>query len=121
MAGPARECGAIVAAAASALGGPLPGPLPIFPGDNWWNLDISTAPVDPASASYVTFIGPTRTMHPDFGGDISPGSAQGYGFPYAVVDSTVPLRNLLAGRWVATPSSPVGTGLSLSAGVAVEF
>ena len=31
-----------------------------FPRDNWWNLDISAAPVDPASASYISFIGRTR-------------------------------------------------------------
>src|SRR5438132_7489964 len=84
--------GGLVAAAASVLGGAIPGPLPVFPRDNWWNLDISTAPVDPASASYITFIGSTRTAHPDFGGDVSPGSAQVYGFPYAVVDSTVTPR-----------------------------
>jgi hypothetical protein len=83
-----------IATAASTIGGPLPGPLPIFPGDNWWNLDISTAPVDPASAAYVNFIGPTKGMHPDFGGDVSAGSAEVYGFPYAVVDSTVPLRTV---------------------------
>jgi hypothetical protein len=81
-----------IVAAVSTLGGAIPGPLPIFPRDNWWNLDISNAPVDPASASYVTFIGPTRSMHPDFGGDVSPGSAQVYGFPYAVVDGTATLR-----------------------------
>jgi hypothetical protein len=84
--------GGLVAAAASTLGGALPGPLPVFPADNWWNLDISTAPIAPSSAGYITFIGSTRTMHPDFGGDVSPGSAQVYGFPYAVVDSTVTLR-----------------------------
>ena len=84
--------GGFVAAAVSTLGGAIPGPLPVFPGDNWWNLDVSTAPVDPASASYIAFIGSTRTTHPDFGGDVSPGSAQGYGFPYAIVDSTVTLR-----------------------------
>jgi hypothetical protein len=82
----------IVVAAASTQGGAIPGPLPVFPRDNWWNLDIASAPVDPASASYVAFIGPTRTMHPDFGGDVSAGSTQVYGFPYAVVDSTVTLR-----------------------------
>ncbi len=86
--------GRLVAAAASTLGGAIPGPLPIFPPDNWWNLDVSTAPVDPASASYVAFVGSTRTMHPDFGGDVSPGSAQVYGFPYAVVDSTVAPRTV---------------------------
>jgi hypothetical protein len=81
-----------IVAAASTLGGPIPGPLPLFPSSNWWNLDISKAPVDPASASYVAFIGSTRTMHPDLGGDVSPGSVQVYGLPYAVVDSTVTLR-----------------------------
>src|SRR6476646_7627924 len=83
---------AIIAAAtlvASTIGGVIPGPLPIFPPDNWWNLDISRAPIDPASASYVSFIGATRTAHPDFGGNVSPGSVQVYGFPYIIVDSTV--------------------------------
>ena len=84
--------GVIVIAAASVRGGALPGPLPLFPADNWWNLDISSAPVDPGSAAYINFIGATRTAHPDFGGDVSPGSVQNYGFPYAVVDSTVTLR-----------------------------
>src|SRR3981081_464462 len=81
-----------IAVAASTQGGAIPGPLPVFPRDNWWNLDISNAPVDHASASYVAFVGPTRAMHPDFGGDVSTGSAQVYGFPYAVVDSTLALR-----------------------------
>src|SRR5947207_9242907 len=81
--------GGLVAAAASTLGGVIPGPLPIFPRDNWWNLDVSTAPLDPSSAGYITFIGSTRRMHPDFGGDVSPGSVQIYGFPYAGVDSTL--------------------------------
>ncbi len=83
-----------ILSAASTLGGALPGPLPLFPGDNWWNLDISSAPVDPASASYISFIGPTRGMHPDFGGDVSPGSVGIYGYPYAVVDSGVTLKTV---------------------------
>src|SRR5262245_2086358 len=81
-----------VAAATSIQGGAIPGPLPIFPGDNWWNLDISHLPIDPGSAGYINFIGTTKTLHPDFGGDVAPGSAQIYGFPYAVVDSTVTPR-----------------------------
>jgi hypothetical protein len=84
--------GAITVAASSMLNGAIPGPLPLFPRDNWWNLDISTAPLDPLSANYISFIGPTRTMHPDFGGDVTPGSNQVYGFPYAIVDSAVTLR-----------------------------
>jgi hypothetical protein len=80
--------------AASTLVGPLPGPLPLFPADNWWNADISTAPVDPNSPNYIAFInnGSVRRLHPDFGGDVSPGSVQNYGMPYAVVDGTTPKR-----------------------------
>ena len=83
--------------AAATLGGPLPGPLPLFPSDNWWNLDISTAPVDPSSAAYITFInnGSLRRLHPDFGGDVSPGSIQNYGMPYVVVDGTTPKRSVI--------------------------
>ncbi|PYO58416.1 MAG: hypothetical protein DMD83_04200 [Candidatus Rokuibacteriota bacterium] len=73
-------------------GGALPGPLPLFPSDNWWNLDISGAPVDANSAGFISFInnGSIRHLHPDFGGEVFPGSAQVYGMPYAVVDGTQP-------------------------------
>ena len=79
----------VVLVAATIQGGALPPPLPLFPRDNWWNLDISTAPVDPGSAAFINFVGATRGMHPDFGGDVSTGSVQNYGFPYAVVDGTL--------------------------------
>ena len=71
-----------------AQGAALPAPLPLFPADNWWNADVSAAPVDPASASFIAFInnGGTRKLHPDFGGEASPGSVDVYGMPYAVVD-----------------------------------
>ncbi|HEV3215898.1 MAG TPA: hypothetical protein VGZ27_09260 [Vicinamibacterales bacterium] len=60
--------------------------------DNWWNVDISGAPVDPASAAFIAFIGSTRSMHPDIGGDVTPGGTEVYGFPYAVVDGMSPKR-----------------------------
>jgi hypothetical protein len=64
-------------------------PLPFaqFPADNWWNQDVSQAPVDPRSAQFIAFInnGGTRRLHPDFGGFASPGSVNIYGFPYVVV------------------------------------
>ena len=65
-----------------------------FPPDNWWNLDISSAPVAANSASYIAFInnGSVRRLHPDFGGHASPGSIGIYGMPYIVVDSTVPKK-----------------------------
>jgi hypothetical protein len=70
----------------AARGGPLPQPLPLFPADNWWNLDISSWPVDSNSASFISFInnGGTRRLHPDFGGDAGSGYSI-YGMPYAVV------------------------------------
>jgi hypothetical protein len=80
--------GVVSLMAAATQGGPLPAPLPLFPASNWWNLDISSAPVDSRSAAFIQFIGAARRLHPDFGGDVSPGSAQIYGFPYVVVDDT---------------------------------
>jgi len=70
--------------------GALPTPLPLFPPDNWWNTDISAAPVDPKSASFISFIGATRGMHPDFGGDSGDPSAPIYGMPYVVVSGSQP-------------------------------
>ncbi len=80
--------------AQSQLGGLLPGPLPLFPLSNWWNLDISTAPVDPNSSNYISFIGTSRSAHPDFGGEASPGSVDIYGFPYIVVDGSTPKQTV---------------------------
>jgi hypothetical protein len=74
-----------VSASAATQGTPIPVPLPLFPANNWWNLDVSNAPVDGDSAAYITFIGgATRQVHPDFGGDDGDGGV--YGFPYIVVD-----------------------------------
>src|SRR5215216_1289790 len=55
----------------------------IFPADNWWNLDVSAAPLDPQSDALIDFISgrtpadTTRTqrVHPDFG-------PPPYGIPY---------------------------------------
>lgn len=81
-------------AAAAQLGGPLPGPLPLFPPDNWWNLDVSAAPVDPGSAGFIAFIGAGRGLHPDFGGDDTSTQFGIFGFPYAVVPGTQPLEQV---------------------------
>ena len=79
-------------AATPVQGAAPPGPLPVFPATNWWNLDISAAPVDPGSAGYIAFInnGGTRRLHPDFGGEAAPGSVDIYGMPYAIVDGAQP-------------------------------
>ena len=46
-----------------------------FPNDNWWNQDISRAPLDNQSNAFIDYIGRTRTLHPDFG-------PPPYGIPY---------------------------------------
>jgi hypothetical protein len=75
-----------------AEGAALTVPLPLFPSSNWWNQDIASAPVDSDSASYIAFInnGASRSLHPDFGGEASPGSEAIYGMPYAVVNGSQP-------------------------------
>ncbi len=71
-------------------GGALPGPLPILPPDNWWNVDVSSAPVDPHSADFIDFIGGNVGLHPDFGGDAD-SFPEIYGMVYLVVPGTQPL------------------------------
>ena len=64
----------------------------VFPVDNWWNLDVTFAPVDSSSAAYIDWISgrtpqnpnATRQLHPDFGP--SP-----YGMPYVSVSQSQPL------------------------------
>lgn len=81
----------VSAAAPPALTGSLGG-RQVLPNTNWWNLDISRAPLDPNSAAYINFISgrvgsnttATRRLHPDFGP--SP-----YGIPYVVVSGDQPL------------------------------
>lgn len=72
-------------------GGDLPQPLPLFLPGNWWNTDISAAPVDAKSAAFIADVGATRGMHPDFGGDSGDPSAPIYGMPYVVVAGSQPL------------------------------
>lgn len=65
----------------------------LFPPDNWWNLEVTDAPIDPASDDYIDWIsGRTpenpdarRRLHPDFG-------PPPYGIPYVTVAGTQPLR-----------------------------
>ena len=102
------QCPATVPAA----NGAVPGPLPLFPADNWWNADISAAPVDPSSASFIAFInnGGTRRLHPDFGGEASPGSVDIYGMPYAIVDGTQPKQAVTFQYWDESDGVNYATG-----------
>lgn len=72
------------AAAPPVLNEPLAG-RQVFPVTNWWNEDISRAPIDPQSAALIDWISGRNTnpsgvrrLHPDFG-------PPPYGIPYVVV------------------------------------
>ncbi len=66
--------------------GPTVADCPVFPADNAWNQDISSAPLHPRSASIIASIqsNGTDNLHPDFG------SNPDYGIPYVVVPPTQP-------------------------------
>lgn len=81
---------AVLSAAPAVVNEPLAG-RQVFPATNWWNADISLAPVDARSNELIAWISgrtggnttAVRRLHPDFGP--SP-----YGFPYIVVGSEQP-------------------------------
>ena len=62
---------------------PLLGGCKMFPSDNAWNQRIDSLPVHPSSGTWVNTMGPTRRLHPDFGGP--------YGIPFLVVPADQPL------------------------------
>jgi hypothetical protein len=64
-------------------GSPTIGGCPVFPKDNPWNTDVSSAPVD-TSHDYVGSLG-SMVLWPDFGGGGQ------YGIPYVSVPLTQPL------------------------------
>ena len=69
--------------------------IQVFPITNWWNLDVSTAPLDPATDALIDFISgrtpanpaATRQVHPDFG-------PPPYGIPYIAVGGDDPLSRV---------------------------
>ncbi|HEX8255205.1 MAG TPA: hypothetical protein VF846_18840 [Thermoanaerobaculia bacterium] len=80
------------AAFGAVQGGALNVPRPLFPANNWWNTDVSAAPADANSAAYIQFIGPTRGLRPDFGGNDGAGGV--YGFPILRVQGTQPKKTV---------------------------
>jgi hypothetical protein len=106
---PARAQGVV-------LDGTMPQPLPLLPADNWWNVDVSQAPLDANSASFISFInnGGSRRLHPDWGGSAGdPGDPTAiYGIPYIVVPGNQPLVPVTFGyddeSDVGAPGRPPG-------------
>ena len=76
----ASNCSQMSVGQGASLNGFLP-----FPSDNLWNKDISGATVDANSANYISYIGVSVGLHPDFGSGEYDGSYMG--IPYTVVNS----------------------------------
>jgi len=97
------------------LGGTLPQPVPLFPANNWWNLDISNWPVDQDSSNYINFInnGGTRRLHPDFGGNSGTGNGI-YGMPFAVLTNvnSSDLKPVQFQYWDESDGVDLQTGVS---------
>jgi len=89
---------------------------PLFPVDNWWNLDISSWPVDSNSPSFISFInnGSTRRLHPDFGGNDTSTANGIYGMPYAVVSgaNSSDMRAVQFQYWDESDGVDLKTGTS---------
>jgi hypothetical protein len=78
----------------------------VLPTSNWWNLDISTAPVDSKSASFISWIGSTRELHPDM-------APPPYGIPYIGVSGTQALSVVTFSPYggesdAGAPGKPIG-------------
>jgi hypothetical protein len=65
--------------------GPTIGPCQVFPINNIWNVPVDQLPVSSSSAAYVSTIGPSTSLHPDFG-TVYDGAPNG--IPYVTVPGT---------------------------------
>ena len=72
----------------AAQAGPMLAGCPVLPADNVWNTPIDNLPLDANSSAYITTIGATRNLHPDFGAGLWGGGP--IGIPYNVVPGSQP-------------------------------
>ena len=71
----------------AAVAGPQVGSCPVLPADNAWNARVDALPRHPNSDAYISTIGATRGIHPDFG-TVYEGAP--IGIPYVTVPGTQP-------------------------------
>jgi hypothetical protein len=93
----------------------------MFPANNWWNVAVTNAPVDPNSDAFIDWIsgrtpqnpGATRAMHPDFG-------PPPYGIPYVGVSSETLLEVVFFSPYGSqsdpgAPGAPAGYPIPIEA------
>ncbi|MFZ0705939.1 MAG: hypothetical protein WAM71_10085 [Candidatus Korobacteraceae bacterium] len=81
----------------------LNGFIPFQGTNSLWNTDISSAQVDSNSDNIINSIGPSTTLHPDFGSGLYDGSS--IGIPYQVVSGAQAKVSILFGAY-ADESDP---------------
>jgi hypothetical protein len=81
-------CNVIAAGQGASLNGFVP-----FTSGSLWNTDISSAPVDPNSATIMSNWVGSVNLHPDWGNDPS------YGIPYVAVNGSQPLVSIALGAY----------------------
>jgi hypothetical protein len=81
---------AVTTTAGLAGGTPVPGApaCPLTPADSFWHADVSSLPVLPQSATWVSSIGATAGLKADFGSGTWDGGP--IGIPYTTVPGTQP-------------------------------
>ena len=65
---------------------PTIGTCPLLPADNIWKTRIDQLPVHPSSSTWVSTIGASSPLHPDFGSGLYNGAP--IGIPYVTVPGT---------------------------------
>src|SRR5258706_15954190 len=65
---------------------PTIGGCTVLPADNIWNTPVDQLPVAPTSSTYITTIGPTGSVHADFGSGIFDGGT--IGIPFITVSGS---------------------------------
>ena len=84
-------CGAVILSlifVAGAGASPSIAGCAVFPDDNIWNTPVAGLPVDANSQSYITTIGASKGLHPDFGSGLYDGGP--IGIPYTTVSGSQP-------------------------------
>ena len=96
---------------------PTIGGCPVFPANNYWNTPVDSLPLHPSSATWVSSIGTSTRLHPDWGNVL----ADNYGIPFATVTGTQPNVPITfppdgyadesdPGPWPIPPSAPIEGG-----------
>lgn len=84
---------------------PILGGCALFPPDNPWNTNVSSAPLSPKSATYIANMAPGKAPHPDWGT-----SKEGYGIPFSVGEGGAAVPISWTTSWGSRESDPLPCG-----------